>query len=82
MGGRLRLFYHKWRDITSDPFILEAVRGYKIEFNQVTQTLQGTKPFILHKRNKSEAEIISKEIAKLLDKEVIEPCARQQGDFL
>ena len=49
VGGRLRLFYQKWSDFTSDPFILEVIKGHKIEFGQTIHTLQRTKPFILHK---------------------------------
>ena len=33
VGGRLKKFYNNWQKIISDPTILEAVRGYKIEFD-------------------------------------------------
>ena len=32
VGGRLYAFQENWRAITSDPFILDAIKGYKLEF--------------------------------------------------
>ena len=31
-GGRLKQFTSQWQCITSDPFILNSVKNYKIEF--------------------------------------------------
>ena len=32
IGGRIALFYQFWQEITSDPWVLETVLGYRIEF--------------------------------------------------
>ena len=32
IAGRLKQFSFKWQHITSDPFILDSVQHYKIEF--------------------------------------------------
>jgi len=33
IGGRLKQFTSRWQYITSDPFILNSVKHYKIEFD-------------------------------------------------
>ena len=33
VGGRLKPFLHNWRSLTSELHILQAVQGYKIEFD-------------------------------------------------
>ena len=80
VGGRLRLFYNNWCKITSDPFILRAIKGYQIEINQ--SDLSFHKPLVKFRRKSSEVEDISAEIQKFHEKEVIEPCKREAGDFL
>lgn len=32
--GRLRFFKHKWKEITSDKYILGYIKGYRIPFLQ------------------------------------------------
>lgn len=32
IAGRIRKYLHKWKTLTNDPYILEAVKGYKLEF--------------------------------------------------
>lgn len=33
IAGRLQHFVHNWRQVTQDPWLLEAVQGYKLEFS-------------------------------------------------
>lgn len=35
LGGRLVHFYQKWKTITSDPWVLETIIGYKIELLEI-----------------------------------------------
>jgi len=40
--GRLANFYHKWETLTSDPEVLDAIRGYRIPF----LSLPPSRPFL------------------------------------
>ena len=78
----MRLFYDKWQQITSDPFILEAVRGYKLEFDETKMPPKRDKPFFQYKTSQPETASIDEEISSLLSKNVIEECAHEEGEFL
>ena len=82
VGGRVRLFYDKWQQITSDPFILEAVRGYKLEFNEAKMPPNRDKPLSQYKTSQLETASIDGEISNLLSKNVIEECGHEKGEFL
>ena len=63
-------FLHKWKKITSDPFILDAVTHCHVEFDRVPETLSGaTRPY--HSFTEAERTIIDNEIEKLLLKGII-----------
>ena len=34
LGGRITHFYNNWAKVTQDPWVLETVKGHKIEFTQ------------------------------------------------
>ena len=78
IGGRLRLFINNWQRITTDPVVLNAVRGYKIEFAAKLEQID-TRQF---KRNTSVTENIQVEIKRLQDKNVIETCEHVEGEHL
>ena len=80
IGGRMKQFTSQWQYITSDPFILNSVKHYKIEFDngepkqfmppkEITFTLQ-------------EQEVIDKEIDKLLIKGVISETTHCLGEYI
>ena len=79
IGGRLRAHYQEWCKITSDPVILNAVRGYEIEFT--TLPIQETPP-IPYKRNVDDFHNINDEIKNLWKKGVIEPCSHEEGEYI
>jgi len=80
-GGNIKNFGYNWEKITSDKFILNTVKsGLQLEFENGIIPKQKTFPKI--KFNKDEKEILDKEIEKLLKKEVIAPCERENGDFV
>ena len=82
VGGRLKLYYGNWCKITSDEFILSAVRGYKIEFDpELMPPIRG-KPLFEYKRNEMEKQTIQNEIEKLIDKQVIEICEHEEDEFI
>ena len=82
VGGRLKLCYKDWCALTSDPFILQAVRGYKIEFNPAKFPPQRSRPLYPYKRDKAEIAKIDEEIARLQEKGVIEQCLPEAGEFI
>ena len=80
LAGRLKYFLTHWERLTSDPDILEFVKGVKIEFQNdevPNQTVCRTCNF-----NKQEQAIVELEIQKLLEKGVITPSAHEDGEFI
>ena len=73
------MFFKKWQELTSDPWILSTVEGYKIEFS--------SKPFQINLPNmpqwsNDQMELISKEVDTLLLKGAIIPVQPCDGQFL
>ena len=78
----MRLFSKHWEDITNDPFILEAVNGYKIEFeNNCYPPPQSKIPFP-YKRDREQTDLIQMEIESLVNKGVIEETTHERGEFI
>ena len=70
--------FEKWKDITSDKYILDIVQnGLMLNFGAEPPE-KG--PFE-YKRSKIETDIIDKEVEKLLRKEVISACEVEDGDY-
>ena len=77
-AGNIRYHIEKWRDITSDKYILDIVQnGLMLNFGAEPPE-KG--PFE-YKRSKNETDIIDKEVEKLLRKEVISACEVEDGDY-
>ncbi|XP_058973292.2 uncharacterized protein [Pocillopora verrucosa] len=78
-GGRLKQFTSQWQCITSDPFILNSVKNYKIEFEN-GEPMQFMPPKEIN-FTKPEQEVIDNEIDKLLTKgESVEDCQANIND--
>ena len=71
IGGRIKQFFHQWQDITSDPEILEIIKGVHIEFLEDKPPCQVRPPGPI-KMTQEEASILDAEISKLIQKGVIE----------
>ena len=82
VGGRLKPFYLSWTKLTSDKFLLNAVKGYELEFDQDKFPPSRDKPLFPYKRNTEEMTKINKEIQNLENKGVIESCLHSKGEFL
>ena len=78
-SGRLEKFPHCWQKITSDTKILQMVSGQYIEFD--TKPCQ-THPPTIKCFSAAENDIISKEVANLLQKAVIVETSHEPGDFI
>ena len=70
IAGRLQQFFSAWEAITSDKYILQAVKGYKIEFMDNVGPRQ---TYLLREIsfNAQECGIVDQEIIKLLSKGVV-----------
>ena len=66
--GRLCMALTNWKQITSDPWVLEAIQGYKIEFWK--RPSQACPPAPLHLSQK-DAQLMNTEVLKLLEKRAI-----------
>ena len=75
----MALFAHNWRSITSDPWLLDAIQHYHIEFDSFPVQTFVPKEI---KFSPLEIIIIGLEIDKLLHKRAIEPCLHEKGEFI
>ena len=73
---------HNWGELTSDTYILQAVQGYKLEFDPAKYPPCREKPVHEFKRNSEEMASIQEEINKLVEKNVIEACEHVEGEFI
>lgn len=73
-------FFHVWEKITSDHTILEAVRGYKIEFDSNLPLPSRSRAARQYKRNSLEYSKIQAEINNLSNKNVIEQVSSPHTD--
>ena len=80
-AGSLKSHVNNWRKITSDPWVLQTIKGYKIEFSK-----KPFQKFIPRKRNSKfsmkETELIDNEICELLKKKAIAPSAVEKDQFI
>ena len=78
-AGNLAHHVDEWSKITSDPWILESVQGYRLEFQDLPFQKSLPRP-----RNFSaeEMSLIDSEIEKLLEKRAIVPTARCYNEFI
>ena len=68
-----------WGKLTTDPHILNMVKGCKIDFDQLPHQRQ---PPCQHQLSNKETETISTEIEKLLFKGVLLKSSHEEGEFL
>ena len=69
-----------WKSITSDRIILQAVQGYKLEFEEEPKSLFNNK--IQQNFNKSDSKVLNEEIQKLLALRVILPVNFEENQIL
>lgn len=80
-AGNLARHMFTWRKITSDPWVLETISGYHLEFeNGLTpiQTCLPNPPML----NQHEESIMNSEIEKLLLKGAVEGISHCPGEFI
>ena len=78
-AGRIQCYLLNWGKLTTDPHILNMVKGCKIDFDQLPHQRQ---PPCQHQFSNKEAETISTEIEKLALKGVLLKSSHEKGEFL
>ena len=79
IAGRLQCFYNKWENLTTDSFILNIVKGCKIDLLQQPSQMHVSKQ---KQFSAKEATFIEAEISKLLAKQVIIPSHHEKGEYI
>ena len=77
----MKSYSNEWRKITSDPTILQAIEGYKLEFELGIAPVQNRVPRP-YKLTEDEVTAIDDEINTLLTKGVIAPSCHEQGQYV
>ena len=79
VGGQICSHLMEWKKLTSDPEILDIVKGAHIEFDSLP--FQKFVPSQIRFSN-SEIDIIEEEIKSLLSKQIIVKCEHENGEFI
>ena len=78
-AGKLKHYFHKWKELTIDKEILQTVLGLKLEF--LGDPPEKHNSHIPHFSNENESAI-NLEIQKLLAKDVITKCEHEPGEYI
>ena len=78
-SGRIAQYYTKWRTLTSDELLLSWVKCYKIELINTPCQAQLPKEVTF---SREESIAVSKELTKLLTKDIIERTCHEPGEFV
>ena len=78
VGGRLAHFAKNWREITNDPWILETIQGYQVEFHSIPQQIRCPNKIRL---DATQSQALTKEVEELVRKEAIIAAPIEQRGF-
>lgn len=79
VAGRLGFFLERWKEITSDRYILECVNGYKIQFTEIPYQAITPKEKTF---SPEEMEKMQIQINELIIKGAIKECEECEGQFV
>lgn len=79
LAGRIQHFLGKWKQLTHDPSILNAVMGYKIDF--LNTPVQFTIPITINFSAQESANVNAR-ISKFLEKGIVVKSSHEEGDFI
>ena len=80
-AGKLKHYFHKWKELTSDKEKLQTVMGLKLEFLGDPPVKHNSMNYILQFPKKDESAI-DLEIQNLLPKGVITKCEHETGEYI
>ena len=79
VAGRLRFFQANWHLVTDDPWVLETIMGYKIEFHSMPHQVAWPQTFM----SKAQEEAVQTEIDKMALQGAIHPVScNTEGGFV
>ena len=78
-AGQIQFCAHNWMQITGDPWILEVVKGYKLELDYKPVQHKPPPPLIMNKRD---IALTQTEIENMVTKGAIVPVAPCNAQFL
>ena len=79
VAGRLKYFQANWNLITDDPWVLETIMGYKIEFHSVPHQVTWPRTFM----SKAQQESVQVEVDKMILQGAIHPVtSNTEGGFV
>ncbi|VDI36333.1 Hypothetical predicted protein [Mytilus galloprovincialis] len=79
IGGKVKTFLDNWMSLTSDNWVLDVVKGYQIEFEQIPY--QNKEPNLLQ-FDKDETNMVQLEIDKFLQKQIIKPVTYIKNQYV
>ena len=79
LAGRIQHFLGKWKQLTHDPSILNAVMGYKIDF--LLTPVQFTIPITINFSAQESANVNAR-ISKFLEKGIVVKSSHEEGEFI
>ena len=79
LAGRLPKFLENWQQLTLDPWVLQVVKGYYIEFTTAPQQYQA--PSEIH-TSETRCSLIAEEVTELLSKGAIEETQAGPNSFI
>ena len=79
LGGTLPDHLNDWAEITDDSYILEAIKGYKIEFEEIPQEVHSIREY---STSPLETTVLDTEVQKLLSLRVIEKSSPETGQVI
>ncbi|PJE77917.1 hypothetical protein CI610_03154 [invertebrate metagenome] len=78
-SGSLKHFLHQCKGLTSDPWVLNAVQGYEIEFGIEPIQISVPKPIQF---SVDEQVLVDNEVRDMILKGAVEPCTHEHGKFI
>ena len=79
VGGILQSHLHAWCQITDNPWVLQCIQGYHLEFGEVLPP--DNCPCNLPRLTQEQSQILDQEIQNLLQKNAIESTVSTKGFF-
>lgn len=79
VAGRLKQFHQAWRRLSLDPFVLDAIKGYRIPFTSLPTQLKIPKASSL---NSNDEPFMAETINNLIALGAIRPCPDCANQFL
>ena len=79
VGGILQSHLHAWCQITDNPWVLQCIQGYHLEFGEVLPPENW--PCNLPRLTQEQSQILDQEIQNLLQKNAIESTVSTKGFF-